>query len=296
MEHALALAVDIGGTSVRVAVIDTEGRIVAAEKFATPPGGELDPLVGEIGARTESLLTVHRVDVPTVFVALPGRVREADGIVERAVNLPRLEGQPISAALQMRLQRQVVLRPDVSAAAYAQWKRSPSAPQRFVYLTLGTGVGGCTIIDGHIADFGSRGATHLGHVIVDTAADAAACRCGARGCLEAYVSGPALALSGVSERAVRAFGFGLLQIAHLFVPDVIAVGGGAAENFVELLPRAAGAFRRLAGRLVRPELRIEGAPLRSDDAGVIGAGLLVHALWRSYQQVERARAQRGATS
>lgn len=295
MDLPLALAIDIGGTSLRVAIIDAHGQIVAIEKAATPPGGEPGALVREIGTRAEALLAGRTVEVPNVFVALPGRVRPLDGVVERAVNLPKLEGQPIGTLLETRLQRPVTLRPDVSAAAYAQWRGCASPPQRFVYLTLGTGVGGCTIIEGHIADFGSRGATHLGHVIVDTAADAELCRCGARGCLEAYISGPALGRAGITDRAIRAFAIGLLQIAHLFVPDVIAIGGGAAENHPELLPRAAAAFRPLAGRLVRPELRIEAAPLRSDDAGVVGAGLLVHALWRTYQQIERAKAERSRT-
>lgn len=196
-----------------------------------------------------------------------------------AVNLPLLNGIDVHALISNAVGADVAIFSDVSAAGYGQWWSAATPDRggtvgRFVYLGLGTGVGGVAIIDGAVVDGASGGPAQYGHLIVDTSADAAVCRCGARGCLEAIVGGPALDRTGVTEAVVGALAIGLQQLSHLWAPDEIALGGGVIEHHPELVARAGLWLRERQGSLTPGHLRITRAALASDDAGVIGAGLL----------------------
>jgi len=275
MAHDIAIGIDIGGTSIRVGLVKARRGLLTLRKAATPVGGPPGGLRATITRLVSKLVQSvgpHVASTP-VGVALPGRWRPADTVMEVAVNLPALQGVNMRELFESALpNRPIHLFPDVSAAAYAQWRALDTPPQRFVYLTIGTGVGGCAILDGRVLDSTTGGPAHLGHLVVDTSPDAPQCRCGARGCLEACVCGPALERLGVNEMAVRRLAVGLQQLAHLFVPEVIAIGGGVIAYRPELVDGAAGVLATLSGQLV-PTPRICRAPLPSDEAGVIGAGL-----------------------
>lgn len=270
-----ALGIDIGGQTVRVAIIDSSGRILAQRKAPTPDDGEPRPLLQMINTFAREL------PLPTAGyagVGLPGRLDTRSKIVEAAVNLPRLEGVNIYDGITHAVGRPLAIRSDVATAAFAQWRVLADPPMRFVYLTVGTGVGGVAIIQGAIMDARERGPAQFGHVIVDTSDDAPECRCGARGCLEACISGPALAGKPFTARHVTQLRIGLTQFAHLWAPQVIALGGGVIDHQPALVDRAAAELRDYQGRLVPPDLEIRRGSLRSDDAGVIGAGLLALAM------------------
>jgi glucokinase len=156
-----------------------------------------------------------------------------------------------------------------------------------VYLAIGTGVGGCVVLDGQIVRHTHGGSGHLGHLVVDTSSRARRCACGARGCLEAVIGGAALdrrlaqaarrgpaGLADVYTRAAAGLAVGLVQIAHLYAPDVVLAGGGVIEGEPGLVDAAAQVLVELRGTLVPANLRFERAPLLSADAGVIGAALL----------------------
>jgi predicted NBD/HSP70 family sugar kinase len=213
--------------------------------------------------------------------------------MQRALNLPKLEGINVVQLLEQALERPVRVEIDVNAAAWAQCHALRPRPARFIYLSIGTGVGGGVILAGQLVRHTHGGPGHFGHLIVDTAADAPQCRCGARGCLEALVSGPALARGrrqnperkrrahahGPAAQhdigtAGRALGMGLLQLAVIYAPDVIAVGGGVIDHEPGLLERARELLPQLAGTLVPAGLQIEQARLSADRAGIIGAALL----------------------
>lgn len=198
--------------------------------------------------------------------------------MQRAVNLPRLEGVNVRKLLERALHRPVYLETDVNAAGWAQWRASAPLPRRFMYLSVGTGVGGCVILNGEIVRHTHGGAGHFGHLVVDTAPDAPRCGCGGRGCLEAITSRPpsaeAAAWGEWSTKAANGLALGLLQIAHLYAPDTIMLGGGVVEHHPELVPRTQSAFNVLRTTLVPEQMTIQAAPLPTDQAGVIGAALL----------------------
>ncbi len=288
-----AIGIDIGGTQVRAALVSGDGVLIEHVESPLPPDG--DPvLLGPLLREQMQRVLGSRVAAPAaVGVAVPGIWDRQTGIMQRALNLPKLEGINVVQLLEQALERPVWVEIDVNAAAWAQWHALQPTPARFIYLSLGTGVGGGVILDGQLVRHTHGGPGHFGHLIVDTSADAPQCRCGARGCLEALVSGPALARGrrqnperqrrahehGPAAQhdihtAGRALGIGLLQLAVIYAPDVIAVGGGVIDHEPGLLARACGLFRQLAGTLVPAGLRIETARLSTDRAGVIGAALL----------------------
>ncbi|MFN0134928.1 MAG: ROK family protein [Phycisphaerae bacterium] len=273
-EQSTALGIDIGGQTVRLAIVNPSGRIIAQRKAHTPEGGHPRQLLDIIATLAREL---PRPTCAYAGVGLPGRLDSRSRIVEAAVNLPRLEGVNVYDGIMHAIQRQLVIRSDVATAAYAQWRVLADAPMRFVYLTLGTGVGGVAIIQGTIMDARERGPAQFGHLIVDTSDDAPECRCGSRGCLEACVSGLAVAQTGITPRVVTQLRVGLTQLAHLWAPQMISVGGGVVDHHAELVERAARQLREYQGRLVPPDLTIECGVLPSDEAGVVGAALLAHA-------------------
>lgn len=288
---AYSLGVDIGGGTTRVALVNAEGAIVQRCSAPTPAGGDAPALAAIIEEFTTALREAHAApgEVGNVIgVALPGLLDREAGVVHRAVNLPALQGVALRDLLEERLRYPVYLDTDVIAAGFAQQRamaaHNPDAPlSRFVYLSLGTGIGGAVLLQGRILRHTRGGAGHLGHLIVDGTPDAPECRCGARGCLEQMVCGPlrgeAIGAAGAHQHPdlaalARPLALGMLQISHLYAPTTIAVGGGVIEHHPRLFEHACAMFEMLRSQLVPAGMQLLRAPLLSDDAGAIGAALL----------------------
>lgn len=267
-----AVGVDIGGQTVRAGLVSAAGELLRRASRATPEGGEpgrLCELIRELVDEVREGAAVARVGV-----ALPGLRDASTGVMLRAVNLPRLEGTAPGALLEAALGCTVRVEGDMNAAGFAQWRRL-GQPARFAYLTLGTGAGAAVILEGTIVRHTRGSGGHLGHLVVDTAADAPVCGCGLRGCLEAVVCGAARGgAAGWRERAAAGLAVGLAHLAHIYAPEVVAVGGGVVEHHPALFDDAAARFGAFRSALAPGGLRIVRAPLTSDDAGLIGAALL----------------------
>ncbi len=276
-----ALGIDIGGTSVRVGVVTDAGELLARADAPTPSDGDPALLGKLLSEQVQRVVDDAAQGAPSaVGVAVPGIWDRETGIMQRAINLPQLEGRNIRQLFADALGRAVFVESDVNAAAWAQWHALKPRPRRFVYVSIGTGVGGSAILDGQILHHTHGGAGHFGHLIVDTGADAPLCRCGSRGWLEAIVSGPALAgaartsAGAALDHAAHALAIGLLQLAVLYAPDVIALGGGVVDHEAALVDQTRIAWGQLRRGLAPPALRIERAPRPTDQAGVLGAALL----------------------
>jgi len=138
----------------------------------------------------------------------------------------------------------------------------------------------------------------VGQMIVDSSAGAPRGRCGTAGCLEARAAGPALERAAVAvglppsltelqrrcqesdtqalavvDAAARFLAIGLVNVVHLYAPDEIVIGGGAAGALPDLIRLVGTHMCELGGDLVPESLAIRPATL-GDDAGMIGAGLL----------------------
>ena len=269
----LTLGVDLGGTGLRLAAVDSKGAIRARAAAATPLGGE----PGALTVVLREALAALRPPGPLrgrAGVCLPG-IRDAQGVLRRAVNLPRLEGVQVEQFFADALAMTVTIESDANAAAWAQWRASAPPAARFAYLTLGTGVGGGVVLDGRLVRHTGGGAGHFGFLIVDTTPAAPSRLTGLPGCLSEFASGAALERADAQglDRAADALAVAIQQLASVYAPEIMAIGGGVTERRPELVALAAAALERKPWPIMAPP-HVIPAYLPGDDAGVIGAALL----------------------
>jgi glucokinase len=184
---------------------------------------------------------------------------------------------------------------DVKALALAEgWLGAAVGRENFLAMVVSTGVGGGVVLDGRLLEGSSGNAGHVGHIVVEP--NGRRCRCGARGCLEAEASGPAIeAITGrppdqptyaIMQRTGRLTGLAAASVCNLLDLDLVVVGGSVALGFGAPFFLAAQetlsehcqlAFSRSA--------RI--TPARLENQGpLIGAGAVG---WRGHWRMLRAR-------
>jgi glucokinase len=241
------VGLDIGGTKLMAAAVDAAGREVARTRAATPPDLEagldrLHAMIAEVagGARVAGL-----------GAAIGGPLDWERGVVS-PLHQPQWRGVPLKAILEARWQCPFRVDVDTNVAAVGEYALGRWQAPRFLYLTLSTGMGGGFLVDGRI--YRGLGGAHpeVGHqaVPVRTARpERVACECGAPDCLEALVSGngirrlyghPAEALTPDEwDEVAYHLGQGLRNLAAIYLPDVIVLGGGVAVGGGEPLLRAA---------------------------------------------------------
>ena len=191
----MVCAVDLGGTNLRAANIDRDGRIHERFKTATPGSGTAEDVVAAIAAAVrecESACSKRGGQVRGVSVVVPGSVHIETGVVINAPNIPSLPGYKLTPALERALGRPVLLENDANAAALGEmWQGAARGCRTIICLTLGTGVGGGIILDGKLWRGPDGTAGEIGHVSIDPFGGVK-CNCGGTGCLEVYASATAI--------------------------------------------------------------------------------------------------------
>jgi glucokinase len=187
------LGIDVGGTKTALGVGDASGRLLARERIPTEPSEDAAGDLVRIASTAKALLArsgVPLADVSGVGLSLPGCVDDEKGTVLRPPNLLGWERAPIRATLESELGARTTLENDANAAALAEWRFG--AGQGFahvVYLTMSTGVGGGLVLGGRLHRGFANSAGEVGHLPLVW--EGALCRCGKRGCVEAYIGGAA---------------------------------------------------------------------------------------------------------
>ena len=194
----LVCAADLGGTHLRAATVDGNGRIHFRLKYNTPQGDSADEIVRslvEAVRECEAQTAANASDANTiqaVSVVVPGTVDVDAGIVVKAPNLPCLDGFPLTKVLAEKLERPAMLENDANAAAVGEmWRGAGQGHSTIVCVTLGTGVGGGIVLEGKLWRGADGAAAEIGHMCVDPFGGVA-CGCGSRGCLEVYASATAI--------------------------------------------------------------------------------------------------------
>lgn len=301
------IGVDVGGTNLRVGVI--EGTAVIAERrYAADFSGlckSLPPdqaLAAILQSLQDSLGQVLREfpSVRAIGLGFPGFVQPGNGRITQSPNLPGLNNVDLASPLQQALGLPVIVENDALAAAYGEFKLAASPLDGLIYLGLGTGVGG-GLIAGSRPFPGEHGvAMEVGHLIVEPGGRP--CGCGNRGCMEQYASASGVAISyreatgsdlsahqiaGKAQAgdadAIAAYAQAgdrlaqaLAQILKVVDIETVLIGGGMSAAWPLLQP----AFdQRLQADLI-PALRGQVRVVLSqagDQAGMIGAALLAAA-------------------
>jgi fructokinase len=299
---ALRVGIDLGGTKIAGVAMGDSNRLLA-ERRERAPRGDYDATVRAIGGMV-AWLEAQAGARGTVGVGIPGSIAPASGLVQNA-NSTWLNGRPLRPDLESHLGRAVRVANDANCFALSEAVDGAGAGARAVFgVIVGTGCGGGLVFDGHLVE-GARGiGSEWGHNPLPWASPeeypGPACWCGRRGCMETWVSGPALegdyaAASGnrlaAEDIAARAqagdalaqaalarhanrLGRGLAHVINIFDADVIVLGGGLSQlqHLYRVLP-ALVASHLFGSGLAASDVTIR-PPRWGDASGVRGAAWL----------------------
>jgi glucokinase len=305
--------VDLGGTNLRVALVDPDGSVVDEQRVATPR--TLDDIVAAIAEAVRTMSSV-RPEARALGVGAAGMV-DFDGTIHYSPNVPAFLHAPVRARLEDALGFPAVVDNDANVAVVAELVHGAARGSTEVLLiTLGTGVGGGVVTRGEVLRGAHGFAAEIGHFQVDP--QGPLCACGQRGHWEAVASGTALGALGrewaaagaapsvldragsvdaitgvlvgdvaqdgagdaiaVVEEYARRVGIGLVGLVNIFDPEKVVVSGGLVELGDVLLQPVRAAFDgRTEGAARRPGVPIVPAEL-GGRAGVVGAAVLARGL------------------
>ena len=307
-----ALALDLGGTHVRAAVVDERGHVLRAVRTRTHAEQGPDAVIERMLALARQILEQRSEDerILGVGVAAPGPVDVASGMVMHPPNLPGWGTVPLADLISRSLDVPVWLGNDANLAALGEHRFGAGrGVAHLIYITVSTGIGGGIIVDNRLL-VGAHGlAAEVGHMPL--VPEGPLCGCGHRGHLEAIASGPSIAREAqaavargwktslakvdhplraedvvaaardgdqvareILARAGEFLGRGMALLAHLFDPQRFVIGGGVSNAGDLLLEPARAAARRHVLPAYRDTFDVVRAQL-GDDAGLVGAAALV---------------------
>lgn len=183
-----AIGIDIGGTKIAGGLVAEDGTIVRQERRPTP-AGDGDAIIRAVVETVETLRTGSQI--AGVGVAAPGFIDAAQSTVYYTPNIP-WRSEPLRADLSAQLPGlDITIDNDANAAGWAEYRFGAGRGRRdMTLLTVGTGVGGAIVTDGHLFRGGFGAGAEIGHMRV--VPGGLPCGCGQRGCIEQYGSGRAL--------------------------------------------------------------------------------------------------------
>jgi glucokinase len=312
VDEKQVIAVDLGGTNIRVAVISGDGEIAHRTRVATHAEEGPHAVIERIGTlvnRVANTAGLHD-DVP-VGVASPGPLNPRTGVVHYTPNLPGWRDVPFIQILASLIDHPATLANDGNCGVLGEARfGSAKGVQNLVYLALGTGIGGGIISEGVPIDGKNGLGAEVGHTTI--ALDGPRCTCGSVGCLESFASGWAIqrdaeavattedgdllrklagdgdihagivaeaarhgdpAACQVLDRAGRALGAAMGSFVNLFDPEMIVIGGGVAALGDLLMGPATLAMPTHSFADMRAEMRLAYSSL-GDDTGLYGAAAL----------------------
>src|SRR5215210_310607 len=189
--ESLVFAVDLGGTHLRVALVDETGRILQQLKQQTPKGDSAESVIDALASAAEKWSS-NQSSIVAASIMVPGAVDSEKAVVLQAPNLPSLVNFALKAELERRLGWPVLLENDANAAAVGEmWLGAARGCHDVISVTLGTGVGGGVILDGQLWRGAHGSAGEIGHTTVDPFSGLK-CKCGNVGCLEMFASATAI--------------------------------------------------------------------------------------------------------
>lgn len=303
---------DLGGTHLRVATVDRNGKIYYRQMQPTPKAEKPNEIVRALidAVHESERMTAEQGGlISAVALAVPGTVNVAEGVVVKAPNVPCLDGFRLSAALESELEWPVILENDANAAAIGEmWQGAGRGHRTLICVTLGTGVGGGIILDGKLWRGADGSAAEIGHIGVDPFAGVA-CMCGSRGCLEVYASATAIvrmtrearpryptsmlhdtedltsqkiyqAGREGDELAIEVFrrmgvylGIGLASLINVLNPEIVVIGGGLSNGWDLFEKHMHQQVIERAFPIPARRVKIVLAEC-GDDAGLLGAARL----------------------
>lgn len=295
-------AFDIGGTSIKLAFLTTEGEIIRKWSIPTDRTDNGSRIVMDIARSFYKELELDGLTTANVLAAgvgAPGPADPIEGTISGAVNIGWPNGYPLKKLLEEAIELPVFIENDANCAALGEmWKGAGSGAADVVCVTLGTGVGGGVVSKGMIITGVNGSAGEIGHITV-MPENGFSCNCGKQGCLETVASATGIvnlykqqgkdapdartvfqhaaagdeAAQYAIDRCAFYLGLAIGNIANIVNPAKIVVGGGVSEAGEALLEPLKEYVKRFTFPRAMDVLTLEKAQL-GNDAGVIGAAYL----------------------
>lgn len=306
------VGIDLGGTNIAAGLVTEDGRILADMSIPTMAERDWREIVADMAAVSKQVIEkagVDIADVKGVGIGCPGAIDNENGICTYANNI-KMEHANIAEEFRKHFDIPVNLENDANAAALGEYAINGKGAKSFVFVTLGTGVGGGVILDGKIfRGFNGVGA-EIGHTVVVSGGEP--CTCGRLGCWEAYASvtglirrtkaamekapnsmmhefaeaegkvsgrtafdaakkGDSAALE-VVNKYFEYVGEGITNMVNIFQPEKIVIGGSISKEGDYLLKPIREYVNKNDYNRYMAKANVEIATLFGD-AGIIGAAL-----------------------
>lgn len=301
------IGIDIGGMSIKAGIVDGSGKLLCKYSVPTPSDGN-DAFCAALGEAVDGALRNWGGNdkIEAIGIGAPGMVDRENCVLVHGCNI-KYENVPVGTYLKNRYNAPVLAENDANCAAVGEYYAAQNV-QDFVFITLGTGVGGGVIINGKLFTGANGAGTELGHIV--THAGGRKCGCGRLGCWEAYASTSGLitltkenrekiksispdeeitgktafdkarggdgAAKAVCDEWINEIAIGLTDVVNIFQPDEVVIGGAVSKEGDTIM-------KPLRDYVYKNEYTASNAGIKKTkilvsrlggDAGIIGAALL----------------------
>ena len=284
------LGVDLGGTKTEAILLDDSLNVLERKRIPTPK----DNYSEIVDSISNLVLEVSRnVSDFSLGICTPGAISKKTGLIKNS-NTQCLIGKTLKEDLEKQLKKNIAMENDANCFVMAESKMGAAKNFQLVFgVIMGTGVGGGITINGKLHTGRTNIAGEWGHHTLHRNGNS--CYCGKTGCVETYISGPALEqqwklLSGESKSVpeilsnldseigktwkdefLENFGYGIANVVDILDPDAIVLGGGLSNIDFLYTEGKKSVYDKVFSDLVEtPILKNE----LGDSAGVFGAALL----------------------
>jgi len=297
--------VDIGGTKIAVGVVNPQGRVLAKKETPTDVPRGFNHAMQRVKTLLSQCAEITGAEIQGIGIGCAGPVNTATGALGDVNNLPGWKGGNPVKVLSQEFAVRTALENDADAAALGElyWGAGVEK-KRFLYVTVGTGIGVSVILDGKVYRGVNGCHPEIGHHIID--ASGPQCTCGVRGCWESLAAGPAM-MTWLRENAPPAYenrnltareiclraqdsdewarravkreadylGLGLANLITMFAPEAIVLGGSVMKSADLFFARMHEVIEQNCRLVPANQVQIALSSL-GEDAGLIGAAQVWH--------------------
>ena len=271
------IGIDVGGTNVKIALVDGEGKIIYSNSVPTYAQMGYEYTVNNIKQAIRDLMKETNTDakeIEGIGFDFPGQVDYNTGVVKLAPNIPGWINVPIAQMIEEEFNIPTRIDNDVRCAALGELKfGAGKGCENFVCITVGTGIGSGLVINGQLVRGAANAAGEIGHIKLQMNGGPI-CGCGDTGCLEAFASGPSIVamaqeyLKGGKSTKFREMAGADGEITPYIVAKAAEAGDPVAKRIFEIVGTYIGMGLVSVINLLNPEKVIIGG-------GVAAAGDLL---------------------
>jgi len=288
------IGIDLGGTKIEVAVLDSHDKIIFRERLLTEAHLGSDHIFDQIQTLYSKAVISIQNKTHSLGLGTPGSISKNTHLLKNS-NTLCLNSLPLQALLENKLVHDIIIENDANCFAIAEALMGAGKGYPSVFgVIMGTGCGGGIVFDGKIRQGPQNIAGEWGHMVIDPQGDP--CYCGANGCVESFISGGGLekriknktghiisafdffntplkdeSLKNIKQDFYKHFGQALANLINILDPDMVVLGGGLSNEQSLYKEGVDEVYARIFNDV--PSTPIVKNKL-GDSAGVIGAALI----------------------